>query len=214
MQALKQPSAHLSPTPLAPSTLAGRAATWPECAEVAQVGANEAEASDGAVAGDAPDTATTEAAPAPLPALPDVLTASTAFLLRQSARRAAACLSEALAPLSLHTRHYGILLALAEDGPSSQSRLGKRLGIDRTTMVSSVDELEKLGYLARKPDPNDRRANRVELTGRGRGRLVRATGAIAAAERQLLSGLSADEISTLRSLLTRLANEDDAEADT
>jgi DNA-binding MarR family transcriptional regulator len=198
-----------------PATLASGAAECPECAEVTQVGANEAEPADAAIVGEPPVTAESVPAPdAPQPAapvaspapLPDALTASTAFLLRQSARRAAVCLSDALEPLSLHTRHYGILLALAEDGPSSQSSLGKRLGIDRTTMVSSVDELEKLGYLARKPDPIDRRANRVELTGRGRGRLVRATGAIATAEAQLLAGLTTDEVRTLRSLLRRVTH--------
>jgi MarR family transcriptional regulator, lower aerobic nicotinate degradation pathway regulator len=173
------------------------------------VGANEAEASEAATAEAsvvAAEAAPSVVAAAAVPdALPDALTASTAFLLRQGARRAALCLADALAPLDLHTRHYGILLALAEDGPSSQSGLGRRLAIDRTTMVTAVDELERLGYLARKPDPKDRRANRVELTGRGRGRLVRATGAIAAAEASLLEGLSPGEVQTLRALLHRVS---------
>lgn len=197
---------------LAPGTLAVGATARPDCAEVTQVAANEAEASDVAAAEtpvEAAEASPSVVAAAVMPdaltdALPDALAASTAFLLRQGARRAALCLAEALAPLDLHTRHYGILLALAEDGPSSQSGLGRRLNIDRTTMVTAVDELEQLGYLARKPDPNDRRANRVELTGRGRGRLVRATGTIAAAEAQLLAGLSPAEIQTLRALLHRV----------
>ncbi|MCC7370778.1 MAG: MarR family transcriptional regulator [Chloroflexi bacterium] len=135
----------------------------------------------------------------------DAANASTGLLLRLGARRAADFLAAALAPLKLHTRHYGILLTLAEQGPSSQSSLGRRLDIDRTTMVAAVDELERQGYVARKPHPDDRRANRVELTGRGRGRLVRATGAVAAAESRLLASFSAGEIQTLRDLLTRLA---------
>jgi DNA-binding MarR family transcriptional regulator len=130
---------------------------------------------------------------------------STPILLRLAARRAADLLAAALTPLRLHPRHYGILLALAEGGPASQSALGQRLGIDRTTMVMAVDELEQLGYLARKPDPGDRRANRVELTGRGRGRLVRATGAVSAAEDRLLADLSPAEVQTLRGLLARLS---------
>lgn len=128
----------------------------------------------------------------------------TPILLGLAARRGADLLAEALAPLRLHPRHYGILLALAEGGPSSQSALGERLGIDRTTMVTAVDHLEDVGCLARQPDPADRRANRVELTGRGRGRLVRATGAVDAAERRLLADLSANEVAILRSLLARL----------
>lgn len=129
---------------------------------------------------------------------------STPILLRLAARRGAELLAEALKPLRLHPRHYSVLLALAEGGPASQSALGQRLGIDRTTMVTAIDHLEQLEYVARKPDPADRRAHRVELTGRGRGRLVRATGAVDAAEKRLLAALQPDEVVTLRALLTRL----------
>lgn len=137
---------------------------------------------------------------------PAALTGSTAILLRQAARRASEGLTQALAPLGLHERYYGILLALADSGTSSQNRLGLRLGIDRTTMVSVVDQLERLGYVARKPDPTDRRANRIALTGRGRGRLVRATGAVAAVEATLLASLAPAEAQVLRALLTRVVN--------
>lgn len=154
----------------------------------------------------APGEVVAPAADADEPLL-DAANASTSLLLRLGARHAADYLSEALAPLKLHTRHYGILLTLAEQGPSSQSSLGRRLDIDRTTMVAAVDELERQGYVARKPHPDDRRANRVELTGRGRGRLVRATGAVAAAETRLLASFSAEEIQTLRGLLTRLVGQ-------
>jgi len=129
---------------------------------------------------------------------------STPILLRLAARRGADLLAEALRPLRLHPRHYSILLALAEGGPTSQSALGQRLGIDRTTMVTAIDHLEQVEYVARRPEPADRRAHRVELTGRGRGRLVRATGAVDAAEKRLLAALRPDEVVALRALLTRL----------
>ncbi|MGE3909584.1 MAG: MarR family transcriptional regulator [Chloroflexota bacterium] len=135
---------------------------------------------------------------------PAALTGSMAILLRQAARRAADNLSQALAPLGLHERHFGILLALADDGPSTQNGLGQRLGIDRTTMVAAIDHLERLSYVVRKPHPTDRRANRIELTGRGRGRLVRATGAASAAEAVLLAHLSVAETDLLKALLARV----------
>jgi DNA-binding MarR family transcriptional regulator len=59
--------------------------------------------------------------------------------------------------------------------------------------------------VARKPDPADRRAYRVELTARGRTTLVRATGAMAAAERGLMAPLTPTEQQTLRDLLQRLS---------
>lgn len=122
------------------------------------------------------------------------------------ARLAGERLAEALAPLSLRVRHYGVLHALGEHGSASQQLLGRWLGIDRTTMVGTVDDLERLGLVARKPDPADRRAYRVELTARGRTSLVRATGAVAAAERAVLAPLAPSEQQTLRDLLKRLAD--------
>jgi DNA-binding MarR family transcriptional regulator len=127
-----------------------------------------------------------------------------ALLAGRVARLAGERLAEALAPLGLRVRHYGVLQALAESGPASQQALGRWLGIDRTTMVGTVDDLERLALVARKPDPADRRANRVELTARGRTTLVRATGAVAAADRGLLASFTPAEQQTLRDLLQRL----------
>jgi DNA-binding MarR family transcriptional regulator len=126
------------------------------------------------------------------------------LLAGRAARLAGELLAEALAPLGLRVRHYGVLQALAERGPSSQQTLGRWLGIDRTTMVGTVDDLERLGLVARKPAPSDRRAYRVELTPRGRTTLVRATGVVAATERALLAPLTPEEQGTLRELLLRL----------
>jgi DNA-binding MarR family transcriptional regulator len=133
------------------------------------------------------------------------------MLAARVARLAGDLLAEALAPLGLRVRHFGVLSALAEGGPASQQALGRRLDIDRTTMVATVDQLEQLGLVARKPDSSDRRAYRVELTARGRTTLVRLTGAVAAAERALLVPLASKEQETLRSLLRKVAARDDAD---
>src|SRR5205814_9010815 len=88
----------------------------------------------------------------------------------------------------------------------SQHALGQRLRIDRTTRVSTVDDLERLGLATRTSQPDDRRAHLVELTARGRTTLVRATGAVATAEATLLAPLSAAERSQLHRLLARLVH--------
>jgi DNA-binding MarR family transcriptional regulator len=140
---------------------------------------------------------------------PAALMTSTAFLLGRAARVANELVAGVLAPIGLHPRHYGVLMALAEGGPSSQHRLGRWLGIDRTTMVAAVDELERIGLVRRNPDPADRRAYRVELTGRGRGTLVRAAGAVAEAEAALQAALTPDEAHQLRALLARVVRRGD-----
>jgi len=136
--------------------------------------------------------------------LPLALTALNAILVGRIAQDAAEQLSAALAPLGLRVRHFAVLTTLAESGASSQHALGQRLRIDRTTMVSTVDELERLGLATRTTHPDDRRAHLVELTARGRTSLVRATGAVAAAEATLLAPLAPAERGQLHRLLARL----------
>ena len=134
------------------------------------------------------------------------LAQSTALTLVQAAQRAAEALERALAPLGLRPRHYRALASLAEAGPRSQQALGEVLGIDRTTMVAIVDELERQGLAERHSDPGDRRSYRVQLTARGRTTLVRATGAVVRADEALLVGLDVGERHRLHASLARLAD--------
>ncbi len=49
------------------------------------------------------------------------------------------------------------------------SELTRLAHVRKQTMTQAVEELERLGYIERRPDPNDRRARLVFLTERGRG---------------------------------------------
>ena len=140
--------------------------------------------------------------------VPSTLAASTALTLIGAAQRASEALERALAPLGLRTRHYRVLVALAEAGGLSQQALGRLLAIDRTTMVAIVDELERQGLAERRQVAEDRRSYRVQLTGRGRTTLVRATGAAARADEALLAGLEADERHRLQASLTQIVGAD------
>ena len=143
---------------------------------------------------------------APRPPAPATLTQSTALMLVKAAQRATEALEAALAPLGLRPRHYRVLVALGESGALSQQALGGLLGIDRTTMVAIVDALEGQGLAERRPDADDRRSYRVQLTARGRTTLVRATGAVARADEALLARLDPDERRHLQASLTRLVD--------
>lgn len=47
------------------------------------------------------------------------------------------------------------------------SVLASRAGMTAQSMGELVDDLERRGYLERRPDPDDRRAKRIYLTERG-----------------------------------------------
>ncbi|UTV56004.1 MarR family winged helix-turn-helix transcriptional regulator [Burkholderia arboris] len=48
------------------------------------------------------------------------------------------------------------------------SELTKLAHVRKQSITEAVEELEKLGYVERRPDPDDRRARLVHLTARGR----------------------------------------------
>ena len=111
---------------------------------------------------------------------------------------------EALAPLGLGVKSVGALTVLQAEGPLSQRRLAERQGIDRTTMVAVVDELERISAVERRKDPADRRANALHITPQGRQLLTRARTAVAGAEEAFLAPLAPAEQRRLRAALRTL----------
>jgi DNA-binding MarR family transcriptional regulator len=110
-----------------------------------------------------------------------------------------------LAGCAVNVRELSVLLLLDGREPESQQQAAERLGVDRTTMVGLLDELESKGLVVREPDPADRRRNVIVLTDAGRNALKDAKAASDKAERQLLADLSPSEAERLRDLLARVA---------
>jgi DNA-binding MarR family transcriptional regulator len=125
-------------------------------------------------------------------------------LLVIAARRGQELATERLTPLGLNVRMCGVLNLLKEEGPRSQQEIGEMLGIDRTTMVEIVDELEKQGIVKRERSPHDRRSYAVTLTASGRVKQRRAAQAFDAAADDFFSPLSAPEREKLAGMLRRL----------
>jgi DNA-binding MarR family transcriptional regulator len=102
-------------------------------------------------------------------------------------------------------RGYQVLTAAARDEPGSQSALATRLGIDRTVLTYLLDDLVKADLVERREDPGDRRARLVVATDHGRTVLADLDERFARAEQHVLGGLSPEEQSAFRGLLTALA---------
>jgi DNA-binding MarR family transcriptional regulator len=112
---------------------------------------------------------------------------------------------ELLAPSGISAGELALLMLIEAREPESQQQLARRLGIDRTTMVGLIDTLEASELVARRPDPEDRRRNVIELTTAGRRTLRTATHASDRAEQRLLAALDQTEAAQLRNLLRRIA---------
>lgn len=123
------------------------------------------------------------------------------YLLKHARERLAAISGPALARLGINGRELAVLTVLADGEPPSQLEAAQRLAIDRSTMVTLIDELEAKGLVDRRPHGADRRKNIVVLTNRGRKTLAAASRIVDAAEREFLSPLSLQDAARFRRLL-------------
>jgi DNA-binding MarR family transcriptional regulator len=110
-----------------------------------------------------------------------------------------------LAPLQLEPREFALLRAVAAAEGNSQQAIGERLQIPASRMVAFVDALQQRGLLERRPNPQDRRANALHLTGKGRDLLAKGMTAAIAFESELCADLDQPEREQLLDLLQRIA---------
>ncbi len=134
------------------------------------------------------------------------LRALPSWLINQAAIAANRLVSEGLSSAGTRRHHYALLATLDEVGPASQADLSRRVMIDRSDMVATVNELSEQGLVERTPDPTDRRRNVVTITPAGTQRLRGLDRLVAKAQDDLLASLSAEERTRLVGLLTRVVD--------
>jgi DNA-binding MarR family transcriptional regulator len=142
----------------------------------------------------------------PLPALAGRL----GFLLKHARERLGELTAEVLAPFGVTGRQVAVLIAVDDRVPLSQQEVARRLGVDRTTMVDLIDELEAKGLVQRRQDPADRRRNVVALTPAGTAALDGASRATRDAEQRFLAALSGPQAAAFRAALHAVAFPDAA----
>ena len=133
----------------------------------------------------------------------DRIDSHTGYLLVKLGAAAADLFDRALLPLGLRGRHVRVLELIRDESPSQQD-LCRLTGLDRTTMVAVVDELERLGHARRERNAADRRKHVVTLTEQGTAAFAEAVQRLARAQEELLGPLSASERDQLHRLATRL----------
>jgi DNA-binding MarR family transcriptional regulator len=112
-------------------------------------------------------------------------------------------IAAALESIGLTPALFALLNVLRAREGAMQQELGAAMGVDPSTMVSLVDELEAAGLAKRRPHPTDRRARAVALTPKGRRALERARRMAEHVEDEVLHGLTATERRELLTLLRR-----------
>ena len=135
--------------------------------------------------------------------IPPSLADRAGALLTIAARTGQELAGKRLAPMGLTVRLCGVLNLLAKS-QISQQELGEQLGIDRTTIVELIDELERQGVVVRRRNAADRRSYALSLTPKGRTVQKKASRAFDEAADEFFEALKPSERQLLSDMMRRL----------
>lgn len=111
---------------------------------------------------------------------------------------------ETFSELDLTQKQVSVLWLINDHPAIAQADLGRRLRIDRATIMAIINRLQKRGYVQRGQSKSDGRRQTLHLTDEGKIALERARAAILDHERWLKGRFSQSEMDMLMSLLRRI----------
>ncbi|MFJ4369365.1 MarR family winged helix-turn-helix transcriptional regulator [Streptomyces chartreusis] len=151
----------------------------------------------------------------PLPELPDSPASSEVVEIERALTRITYLSTRArqherlmaLAGVPLDRAAVALLRQVADSEPLRPGELAARLGVEASHVTRTVQQLQKSGYVTRVPDPQDRRAQRIELTESGRRAIVRVRDAGARGMQLALADWTPEELRQLATLFHRMVDD-------
>jgi DNA-binding MarR family transcriptional regulator len=132
------------------------------------------------------------------------LAANLGWLLSQASHAVKTELTAALESTGISPRAHHVL-KIAAAGEYTQTELARIVGLDKTTMVVTLDELEAAGLAERRPLVGDRRARMIVVTKAGVAKVREAEAIAERIHEDVLESLPARERDALLNGLARLS---------
>ncbi|WP_432974143.1 MarR family winged helix-turn-helix transcriptional regulator [Dactylosporangium sp. CA-233914] len=126
------------------------------------------------------------------------------WLLHRAAQHLRGATGDVAEQHGLTMRDYIVLSALGKTPGLTQSDLGRALGLDKTTLMSQLDRLERRGLVVRHSAPGDRRLRIPVITADGEALRATVAEACAAVEASVLDAFSQRQVQTLRRMLVAI----------
>jgi DNA-binding MarR family transcriptional regulator len=99
---------------------------------------------------------------------------------------------------------FGVLVIIEANPDLKQSELAHATHLDRSTVVTVIDNLEKRGLVERRVALHDRRSNAIRLTAAGTALLRKLKRQVSLHEKRLAENFSADERASFIALLQKV----------
>lgn len=126
------------------------------------------------------------------------------YLLNRTASRYNSRMEAALRPLGLDVPAWRVLVILGEASPRGAGEIAEQAVIPISTMTRILQRMARAGLVSVLPQPGDRRARVVALTGRGAAVLDQARPLAGGLFAQATDGFNGDDLDALKGLLDRL----------
>ncbi|HWV83855.1 MAG TPA: MarR family winged helix-turn-helix transcriptional regulator [Capillimicrobium sp.] len=133
-------------------------------------------------------------------------TANLCVLLSRASHALATQTQAALEELGISARAHHVLASAAE-GKRTQSELARIVGLDKTTMVVTMDELEAAGLAERRPSATDRRARVISVTEAGERVIAQGEAIVTRVHEEVLDVLDDEEREVFLDALAKLVDE-------
>jgi MarR family transcriptional regulator, transcriptional regulator for hemolysin len=124
--------------------------------------------------------------------------------LTRTARVLSRAFEDALAAAGGSEPVWLILISLKAQQLGNQRKLAEAIGIKSATLTHHLNAMEAEGLVTRRRDPTNRRVHLVSLTAAGEALFQQLRAVAVAFDRRLRTGLSEEDVATLRALLDRL----------
>ena len=128
------------------------------------------------------------------------------WLLSTAAHSLATETTRAMEGLGVSPRGFTVLTT-ALSGSYTQIELARLIGLDKTTLVVTLDELEAAGLAERRPSSTDRRARVIAVTEAGERKVIEAEEIADRIHADVLEALPEDERAAFVGALTRLVGD-------
>ncbi|HEY0813215.1 MAG TPA: MarR family winged helix-turn-helix transcriptional regulator [Pseudonocardia sp.] len=123
------------------------------------------------------------------------------WLLHRAAQRMRGATGDVAEQHGLALRDYIVLSALDKTPGLTQSDLGKALGLDKSTLMSQLDRLERMGLVVRHSAPGDRRLRIPVITAAGEALRATVADACTSVEASVLNTFRQDQVQAMRRML-------------
>ncbi len=131
---------------------------------------------------------------------------SLAQLINRASRALARDGDAALKPLGLRYAQVPVLALLSGGRELTQKALAEAAGIEQPSMAQLLTRMDRDGLIRRTPHPHDARSHTIALAAGTAARVTEAHQHLTDLDGRAAAGFTAEEIDTLKDLLTRLSN--------